>query len=287
VPKAVVEQWYSRAVQADPGAWGPRLSKLQSLFPKWGGSWPEAEAFANEAARLSPRGSRIFALPLYLMLEQADRSEDEADFLMSPEVQARFEPLARRWLAELPRSIEARRVIAKLKAKAGDHAAAMDLLSECLRIDPVEPKIRFQLGVELYGMKRYAEAETELNKARDLDPKEAGVWYYLGRVAFYGRNDDMAALAAFEKAAALEPWHITYVQYRGIAKVQLRNYHAGIQDLTAVIAKRPTRALAYFHRGRAYWALGREEEAEQDFAQAVRLDPDLARNVQKLKGKNR
>lgn len=279
LPRASLEQWYSRAVQSDPGAWSPRYRKLLSLFPKWGGSWPEAEAFATEMARRSPPGSRLFTLPLYLLIEQADRSEDVADFLKSPEAQARIEQVARRWLAEFPRSTEARLVLGKLKARAGDRESAVSLFSEALEIDPETADLRLQRGIAFYRLKRYDEAAVDLERARDLKPEDASVWLYLGRLAYYGRDDATTALSAFERAATLDPTNTLYLQERGMAKVKLGRYEEAIQDLSVSIAKRPERARAYLYRGKAYRALDRSAEADRDFAEAVRLEPLLAKNV--------
>ena len=48
-----------------------------------------------------------------------------------------------------------------------------------------------------------------------------------------------------------------------------------MQDYDEAIRLDPQDAVAYYNRGVAYKNLGQTERANQDFAQAIRLDPSL------------
>ena len=59
-------------------------------------------------------------------------------------------------------------------------------------------------GVRLYNDKRYAEALTAFELARDTDPTYGRAWLYLGN-ALYKRSRQSEAVSAWERAIAVEP----------------------------------------------------------------------------------
>ena len=56
-----------------------------------------------------------------------------------------------------------------------------------------------------------------------------------------------------------------------------QDYDRAITTQTAAIRVNPTSALDYYIRGFAYSKLAQYEQANQDFDEAIRLDPSLKR----------
>jgi Tfp pilus assembly protein PilF len=53
-----------------------------------------------------------------------------------------------------------------------------------------------------------------------------------------------------------------------------------VADLTEVIELSPRLAVAYANRGLFRLALGKDDEAEKDFSESLRLDPNLKQTLQ-------
>jgi Tfp pilus assembly protein PilF len=61
--------------------------------------------------------------------------------------------------------------------------------------------------------------------------------------------------------------------WRGIARVNLKEYAAAIDDFNEAIAREPNDANAHFNRGVAYANSGDRQQALADFSEAIRLNP--------------
>jgi Flp pilus assembly protein TadD len=62
-------------------------------------------------------------------------------------------------------------------------------------------------------------------------------------------------------------------------RILLGEYQAAVLDEAEAIRLDPKLARAYYFRGAAYGGLGDSQNARSDIASAVRLDPSLARYV--------
>ena len=79
------------------------------------------------------------------------------------------------------------------------------------------------------------------------------------------------AIADFDKAIALYPKDALAYYSRGVAKMELKQYHDAITDYDKAISLYPEYALAYMNRGVAKAELGRTEAAKRDFHKASQL----------------
>ena len=89
-------------------------------------------------------------------------------------------------------------------AAEGRSDDALKALRESERLEAGNPQARFQRANVLMGMDMYEEAMSELEGVVKAAPREASVWFLIGKVAKkLGRTD--GALIAFTKALDLDP----------------------------------------------------------------------------------
>jgi len=141
----------------------------------------------------------------------------------------------------------------------------------------------------------YEQAIADYTKAIELDPGDAGVYYYRGFAytdlgnyekaiadyikagnAYRELGDYEQAVAAYTEAIELNPNYAVAYFYRGLAYVDLDKYDQAVTDYTKAIELDPNYAAAYNRRGLAYNELKEYALAISDFTKAVELDSDLA-----------
>ena len=62
---------------------------------------------------------------------------------------------------------------------------------------------------------------------------------------------------------------------RGVAYTKTDKLTQAIDDLTSAIQIAPERPLAYLHRAEVWEQLGEEDQALDDYAKAIKLDPEI------------
>ncbi len=88
--------------------------------------------------------------------------------------------------------------------KAGDYQAARDSFSEALHYQDADFAAHLGLGVAYFHLHQDIDAERELKKTTELNPKDASAYQFLGEI--YYRQDDLeTAVSYWEKAAAANP----------------------------------------------------------------------------------
>ena len=87
------------------------------------------------------------------------------------------------WAAREPANARAKLLAAKalLAANSGDERAET-LLRESIQLDASDWEAHYELGVALQNRHAYADAAAELERAVQLDPKQAMAHYHLARV---------------------------------------------------------------------------------------------------------
>jgi serine/threonine protein kinase len=79
-----------------------------------------------------------------------------------------------------------------------------------------------------------------------------------------------------ERAVRLQPRGLWPNFYRGLCAYRRGRYQAAVTAFSVCIGSAPDPAACFANRALAFAALGRTEQARDDYAQAVRLDPTLA-----------
>jgi tetratricopeptide (TPR) repeat protein len=141
--------------------------------------------------------------------------------------------------------------------------------------NPSSSAVRLGLAKAQIARRDPAAAIAELQKAVELDPKNAEAQYQLGFVLLRMKGDSAAAVAPFEKAVALEPGSTLYATALGSALVGAQKFDAAIDLLTRLTAP-PAYKLAdgYVLLGQAYVQSKRYKDALPVLEKATSLAPE-------------
>ncbi|MBE8950626.1 MAG: tetratricopeptide repeat protein [Quinella sp. 3Q1] len=114
----------------------------------------------------------------------------------------------------------------------------------------------------------------EYSKAIELNPNLAEAYDGRGNVYKHYRylKQYERAIQDFNKAIELNPNQLNYYIHRGLAYMDgLKQYEQAIQDFSKAIQLKPNDYNLYKLRGECYQALGKEWDAQADFAKAKEL----------------
>ncbi|XXF76188.1 tetratricopeptide repeat protein [Myxococcaceae bacterium GXIMD 01537] len=121
---------------------------------------------------------------------------------------------------------------------------------------------------------RYDAALARLRALAEAHPLQVRVLTELAQtLAVWGRAP-AEALPWFERVLELAPGHLTSRFHRGLARARLGLHEEAVADFDTVATTGPRRLLVLFmKRAESLHALGRHEEAERDWTQALVEDP--------------
>jgi tetratricopeptide (TPR) repeat protein len=112
---------------------------------------------------------------------------------------------------------------------------------------------------------RKAEAMEEFDKALKIEPQ---AYVYVNRSNIRDRTDYVARLADLDAALKLDPKSSDALKERAVVFADQRNFAGAIAMWTAVLADHPDDRTALIERGIAYGSSGQDALAEKDFAAA-------------------
>lgn len=137
-------------------------------------------------------------------------------------------------------------------------------------------------GTALEAMDRWPEAERDLRRAVELQPRNASYLNGLG----YGladRNQNLPeALRLLRQAARLDPRNGAIIDSLGWAHYRAGNYEEAVSTLERAVMLAPASPEIIDHLGDAYWKVGRENDARIEWrkALALRPAPELATRIE-------
>jgi Flp pilus assembly protein TadD len=133
-------------------------------------------------------------------------------------------------------------------------------------------------------LKRWTQAEPDLQKALQLSPDQPLVLNYLGYSWVDQSRNLKQGLALIEKAVSLKPDDGYIVDSLGWAHYRLGNYKEAVKHLEKAVELKPEDPVLNDHLGDAFWRVGRELEARFQWDQALTLKPE-PEDVDKIKRK--
>ena len=159
-------------------------------------------------------------------------------------------------------------VISQLEA--GQYPEAIQMMELLLRSEPDDESILYNLGMALSDVGRLPQAETHLRKLLQLDPDNINGRVALG-VALQRQNKSEEATAQFRRAVKADsqnPW-----AHRNLGACLLNADDAvnAQKHLKTATELNPTDQQAWFGLGKAYQALGDNEDADAAFIQVIDL----------------
>jgi tetratricopeptide (TPR) repeat protein len=120
-------------------------------------------------------------------------------------------------------------------------------------------------------------AQSNFARATRLDPNNATAQYQLGLVLQYHREDATQAMLHFDAAEKLAPADPDVLYQLGRLHVGQGNAEKALGYLDRAIAVDPNMGPAWHFKGEALSALGRLEDADAAWREAVAIDPQDAR----------
>jgi tetratricopeptide (TPR) repeat protein len=265
---AAAEASYRQAIAADPNAMGATVG-LATVLRKTGRS-AEAEPMLAKVIEASPGAIEAYKEMARVKLAQNRPQEALADANLAAAM-AENDPEAEALVMEV-------RVAGALSSLAAGQAdLAVSELMQLRDKNPESVPVRLGLAKAQVARRDVAGALAELQKAVELEPKNAEAQHELGSVLLRLKGDATTAAAAFQKASALEPANTEYATDLGTALVASQQFAPAIELLTRLTAladyKRPDGFVAL---GQAYVQGKRYKEALPVLEKATSLAPDSA-----------
>jgi len=153
---------------------------------------------------------------------------------------------------------------------------AQQLVNRALQLDPSEAQAHFVQGVVHVWQKQVDEAIVDAKKAIALDPNLADGYGLLGSALHYaGRSTE--ALAAFDCLVRLDPHYpAVYLHFIAQSHFALGRYDEGITALKDRLARQPDSDFSRVLLAACYGHLGRADEAQAEWQEALRINPDYS-----------
>jgi len=223
---------------------GPRSLELRCRMAIEEGAWPEARRFSR---RLADAGRPGIAALLEGEVAVGERRWGRS--------KTHFDDA----IAEV--GDVARRTIAEVYREADRPETGLGLLQEWVEASPDRPDARFALGVYLYELDRFDEAEAALRETIRLDPGHAPALNFLG----YGLAERKAhldeALELIERALATDSWNAAYLDSLGWVYYQLGRDEEALDPLERAAREMPNDSTVLEHLGDLYLRLGQRADA--------------------------
>ncbi len=157
--------------------------------------------------------------------------------------------------------------------QSGEGEAAERLCRQLLDAEPCHGQALNVLGVLAQQSGKKAQALQYLERAVQMQPKDAGFHYNLGVYRqMLGQKEQ--AVSSYRQTLRLQPDHAAAHNNLGHALLGLGQAAEAQQHLEQAIRLQPDYAEAYINLGSVYLALGELEKAEDSLKQAVKLRPD-------------
>jgi tetratricopeptide (TPR) repeat protein len=262
---AGAEAAYREAVAAEPTSLASVVG-LATVLRKTGRA-AEAEPMLKKAMDASPGSVEALKEMARVKIDLGRAQEAVADANIAAAM-AENDPEAQALVVE----VKVARALEDLGAGRTD--LAVKDLTQLRDQDPNSAAIRLGLGRAQIARRDGDAALAELQKAVELDPKNAEAQYQLGYTWQVLKQKPASAVGPFEKATATEPGNATYATALGLALGATQQFDQSIAVLAKATAM-PGYGIAegYMALGQAYFNLKRYQEAVPALEKATSLAP--------------
>lgn len=134
-------------------------------------------------------------------------------------------------------------------------------------------------GTSYERVKKWPQAEADLQKAMQLSPDQSLVLNYLGYSWVDQGVNLKQGLKLIERAVQLKPDDGYIVDSLGWAHFKLGNFKLAVKYLERAVELRPEDPTLNDHLGDAFWRVGRQREAVFQWHQALTLKPEPEEDV--------
>jgi tetratricopeptide (TPR) repeat protein len=152
--------------------------------------------------------------------------------------------------------------------------AAKSSFQNALQQSPENVEILVNLANIEYYLGHFDSSTKLLDKAQQIDPKEANIPNLRSLLAFEA-EDYKKALVDIEKAIVLRPGEAYYYNNRGLYKLALGDLEAGIEDINYSVKQNPKNLFALRNKGIYYVLKGQPELALRYLNEVKEKDPKM------------
>lgn len=268
------------------------------------GHYRQALRAGREGLGYFPRGDRLLAveaMALFRLGREEDglaRAERGADLfgkslpLLTALATMRFEVDPRDERAERlldsaialdPLYVPARYQRGRLRQLEGDYRDAEADFRAVLQRDPGFAKAHGQLGLALFRLQRFPEADAAFGEALKRNPEDFNTRYNRAELHLLSSFDAadsasarafrMQALRGYLKALETRPNHAPSLYRLGLLQNGNGQHKEALRNFEAAVEAQPDHVESYVQMAVAYRALGRAAEARENLARALELDP--------------
>jgi tetratricopeptide (TPR) repeat protein len=260
------EASYRQAVASDPTAIGPIVG-LATVLRETGRA-AEAEPMLQKAIDSSPGAVQAYMEMARVKVALGRSQEALADANLAAAM-AENDPAAQELVIEVKvaRSMQ--------EVGAGQVDLAVQDLTQLRDQNPSSPSVRLGLGRAQIARRDADAALAELQKAVELDPKNAEAQYQLGYVQQIMKQNPAAAVGPYEKAVEAEPGNAMFRTSLGSALLGAGQTERAVEQLTKVVSTEGyTGSQAWFYLGAAQLKASRFKEAVAALEKALAAKPD-------------
>jgi tetratricopeptide (TPR) repeat protein len=223
------------------------------------GEWPSAIHHYEEALASEPDASDIWN-NLGIALHTMGQDDSAATCY-------------RRAIAIDPAYADARVNLAAIMLTRGQLADALEHLTNALEASPQHPQALETMGLAMAMSGRFADAVSYYRRATAANPKSAAAWQGLGNALLTLRRAD-EAVEAYQRSIELRPAAPAYHNL-ALALAEAGRLQEAEAASRRAIQLQPDDANAHLTLGNILLAQGKREEAAAQYAEALRLRPDL------------
>jgi tetratricopeptide (TPR) repeat protein len=265
---AAAEASYRQAIAAEPAALGPIVG-LATVLRKTGRA-AEAEPMLKKVIDASPGAVEAYKEMAHVKIALGRSQEALSDANLAAAM-AENDPEAK----ELVTEVKVARSLQDLGA--GQTDLAVQDLTQLRDQNPESAVVRLGLGRAQIARRDTAAALAELQKAVELDPKNAEAQYQLGYVQHVMKQNAAAAVGPYEKAAALEPGNALFRTSLGSALADAGQADRAVEELSKVTGSEGYAGWqAWYYLGAAQLKASRFKEAAAALEKSLAVKPDNA-----------
>lgn len=180
---------------------------------------------------------------------------DEGEFAKALEV-------ADKAVSTFPRDAEILVVRGAAHTLVGETAKARADFKATIKVSPLYGPPRFFLAVSEYRDGNYGAARDEISLALRAGVKDPDLYYLLAEAMLrLDPSNSQKAMIELNRAIAMNPRHVQALSLRGKLRLQQHDLKDAVSDLELAHTIDPASPSATYNLARAYFALGKTEEA--------------------------
>lgn len=158
------------------------------------------------------------------------------------------------------------------RLQLSQYAAALKDFDKALELDPSLSRAHANKAVALAHLREFDLAEAAIAKAAQIDQQDFVVHQARGMVLL-GQDKAEEAVAAFTRSLELDPKNVFNLASRATAYERLGKLEEALADISRALASEDDAAPAYAQMARLNAALGRKDAALSAIERAIALEP--------------